>query len=310
MMAGRIKKALISLGALAGLVGHAHAFDVDPGDYTALPAGTSLYVNYSFYTTRDGASFTNGTGDPNASLDSYIGVARFVHYMDIGGMIVDPQVIIPYGWLYDGSLTPFGSLDNASGIGDPLVAATFWLVNKPHQDYGTYFGVTPFLSIPVGQYDENQLLNIGENRWKGILQVGLNQGLGNGFLIDLYADATWYGKNDDFRTELALPPGTTLTQDTSYEFQAWLRYNVNQTTSLNLGYAKYWGGDSYFHPGGAGKVATGFATDSQELRFALQKFVDPTLQLQAEVFKEVEQKGGFDEELQINFRVLKIFAAQ
>jgi hypothetical protein len=310
MMVSSMRKALIGLAAIAGVAGNAHAFDVDPGDYTALPAGTTLYVNYSFFTTRDGLSASvPGLSSSNASLDSYIGVARFVHYMNIGGMIVDPQVILPYGWLYNGNLgSGFGntSLDNASGFADPMVAATFWLVNKPDKDYSTYVGVTPFLSIPVGQYDENQLLNLGENRWKGILQVGLNQGLGHGFLIDLYADATFYGDNDKIRTELNLPAGTKLTQDNSYEVQAWLRYNVNKTTSLNLGYAKYWGGDQFL----SGLGPNGFGTDSQEVRFAVQKFVDPTWQLQAEVFKEVDQEAGFDEDVQVNFRVLKIFAAQ
>ena len=69
----------------------------DPGDYTPLPAGVNLGILYGQYATRD-TVYADGDKVPvDAGLNTIIGLARFVHYMDIGGVIVDPQIIVPFG---------------------------------------------------------------------------------------------------------------------------------------------------------------------------------------------------------------------
>ncbi|WP_235595634.1 transporter [Pseudomonas syringae] len=50
--------------------------------------------------------------------------------MDIGGITVDPQILLPFGHVYDARIGG-QSLGSASGMGDPIVGATFWLVNQP-----------------------------------------------------------------------------------------------------------------------------------------------------------------------------------
>ncbi len=63
----------------------ASAFDVDAGDYTALPAGTTLLAAYYQYASRD-AIFADGNRAPgNNRLDSNVGILRGVHYMNVGG---------------------------------------------------------------------------------------------------------------------------------------------------------------------------------------------------------------------------------
>ncbi|STV71642.1 QbdB protein [Klebsiella michiganensis] len=47
-----------------------------------------------------------------------------------GGFTVAPQVLMPYGRLFNGSLGG-ARLDSASGLGDPILAAPVWLVNNP-----------------------------------------------------------------------------------------------------------------------------------------------------------------------------------
>src|SRR5574343_1913090 len=63
----------------------ASAFDGDAGDYSALPAGTTLAAVYYQYASRD-AIFANGNRAPgNNRLDSNVGILRGVHYMKVGG---------------------------------------------------------------------------------------------------------------------------------------------------------------------------------------------------------------------------------
>jgi hypothetical protein len=140
--------------------------------------------------------------------------------MDVGGFTVAPQVLLPYGRLYNGSLNGV-RLDSASGLGDPILAAPVWLVNNP----STTFAIVPYLYLPAGSYDAGRTLNVGENRWKFDLQLGGVQQLGNGFATQLSTDVMWYGVNDD-----ATGIGTgRLKQDNTYQFQGWVAGRRPQT---------------------------------------------------------------------------------
>lgn len=97
----------------------AHAVDLNSQDLIPAPAGTDAILAYFTYATRDsftptgGGEIKQGTG-----LDSFVSIFRYVHYMDVGGFTVAPQVLMPYGRLYNGSLGG-ARLDSASGLGDP-----------------------------------------------------------------------------------------------------------------------------------------------------------------------------------------------
>ncbi|URR20371.1 transporter [Klebsiella quasipneumoniae] len=196
--------------------GPAHAVDLNSQDLIPAPAGTDAILGYFTYATRD--SFTpTGGGEikQETGLDSFVSIFRYVHYMDVGGFTVAPQVLLPYGRLYNGSLNGV-RLDSASGLGDPILAAPVWLVNNP----STTFAIVPYLYLPAGSYDAGRTLNVGENRWKFDLQLGGVQQLGNGFATQLSTDVMWYGVNDD-----ASGIGTgRLKQDNTYQFQGWVNW--------------------------------------------------------------------------------------
>ena len=126
--------------------GPAHAVDLNSQDLIPAPAGTDAVLGYFTYATRD--SFTpTGGGElkQETGLDSFVSIFRYVHYMDVGGFTVAPQVLLPYGRLYNGSLNGV-RLDSASGLGDPILAAPVWLVNNP----STTFAIVPYLYLPAG----------------------------------------------------------------------------------------------------------------------------------------------------------------
>ncbi|TVR13997.1 MAG: transporter [Planctomycetota bacterium] len=199
------------------------AIDVDAGDYEAAPPGTNLGLLYLQHASRDG-------------LNTNIGIYRAVHFMEIGGMTADPQILIPFGSL-EGRGTLADALGETRGVGDVILASTFWPQNDPER--GVWTGFTPYLYVPTGKYDRDSPLNLGENRWKFNLQVAHVRRLSERFSVDLVADVMFHGDNEDFG-----PDSQNLSQDPLYQAQGWLRYHTSPTSDFRFLVSHVWGGES------------------------------------------------------------------
>lgn len=269
----------------------AHALDVDPGDYTVLPAGTKLAVMYYQHAQRN-ATYANGNKAPgNNRLDSDIGLFRAVTYMDVGGYIIDPQIILPFGKLKaKGDLGPV--LGSNSGVGDMLVGGTLWF-NKPGSK--THFGITPFLSLPIGQYDKNDPLSLGENRWKFILNAGYITPLTDKVTLDLIGDFTAFGKNND-------SAGGTLKQKVQYQAQSYLRYHLDATTDLRGGLSYTWGGETSLNG-----VDQNNKQKTSKFNVGVAHFLRPTTQVLATYGRDISVENGFRENGRLNLRLLQVF---
>lgn len=291
-------RGLRNLGGLAAVCSalaspQVQAVDVDAGDYTALPAGTNLAMLYYQDASRD-AVFAHGDKVPvKASLDSQIGILRGVHFTEIGGYIVDPQFLLPFGSLDAGrDLSAMGSAD---GVGDLILAATVWLVNRPQT--GTYFGITPFVYAPTGSYDHNDALNLGENRWKFALQAGFISKLSDKVSLDLAADFTLYGDNDKYGASKA-----TLEQKPSAQFQGYLRYHLTPALDLRAGLSHTTGGETKV----AG-VSQDDAMRTTKASIGTAWFVAPDVQLMVNYGRDLSVRNGLREDRRINLRLLKAF---
>ncbi len=271
----------------------AHAVDVDAGDYTALPAGTNLALVYYQYAERDTLYRDGDKASSDARLRSDIGILRGVHFTELGGYIVDPQFLLPFGRLDAGGA--IGALGSESGIGDLILAATVWLRDDPANK--TYFGITPFVWLPTGSYDSDSALNLGENRWKAALQAGYITPLSKRLTLDLVGDVTWYGDNDDLGAG-----GATLKQDASYQVQTHLRYHLSDATHLGFNYSHTWGGETEIDGVGQGdRLSTG------KVALSMGHFFTPTVQVIVGVGKDVGVESGLEEDRRLNMRLLKVF---
>ena len=280
-------------GLLSGFCASASALDVDAGDYTALPAGTNLGLLYYQHAERN-RLYANGDKLPlDAGLDSDIGILRGVHFMELGGYIVDPQFLLPFGNVR--AKDDLSALGSDSGTGDLILAATVWLVNQPEQR--RYFGITPYLWLPTGSYDNDRAINLGENRWKGALQAGYIEGLGDKFSLDLVGDVTFFGKNDDFG-----PASQTLKQKPLFQAQAFLRYHVNERFDLRAGVSRLWGGET---------EVDGLDMDDKpntsKFNVGASWFFTPRDQLLVNFGRDLSVDNGFKEQGRVNLRLLHVF---
>ena len=289
-LAAAFGAALLAVGPRAG-----HALDVDPGDYAAAPPSTNLAIGYGLFGWNN--SFKTRTGDnvPNSHLDSQFGILRLVHYTDIAGITADPQIFIPFGFLNNGKLDG-EHLDAASGLGDIIIASTFWPINEPENK--RWLGITPFMFFPTGSYRNKQVLNIGENRYKGVLQLGFVQGFGDKWIVDVIGDTTFYGDNPNGGAS----GRSSVSQDNSYQFQTWLRYYITPEWAVGPGYSGTWGGTVE-----VGGDKSALSTEIQQLRLITQYFPLPDLQVSAQARTDVRTEGGYKQTVGLIFRVMKVF---
>lgn len=213
--------------------------DDDARDYIAAPAGTNaMVVYYKHITGHDTYDDGNKVGsDTNLSMN--IGVLRPVFYRNLGSFLIDPQVLIPFG---DASLNgpDIGNVDySTSGLGDPTIASTIWLINDPASK--TWLGFAPFVTIPLGEYNNDRVLNMGNNRWAFKGEVGFVKGFSD-IYIDLTGNVEFYTDNDSYTSA-----DLTLEQDPVYTLETHLSYDINDSFFISADY--------YYHNGGETTVA-------------------------------------------------------
>ncbi|RQS55177.1 transporter [Burkholderia sp. Bp8963] len=195
------------------------AIDYQPFDWVPLPAGQDVFMGYyEFAVHSEFNNVISGTAKGATSLNTNIGVARYLHYGLLGGHPYVLDFILPFGALTNGRIAGT-HLNDASGIGDPIASIGYWLVNDPANK--RYISAAIFVTLPVGTYDPKKSLNLGSNRWQTDLQLDYTQGLSDRFTIDVSGVWTYYGDNSD-----AGPGHQTLSQRSTYAAYVWLSYDV------------------------------------------------------------------------------------
>ena len=156
-----LKNSLVAIAVYLSL-SQVHAVDLDAGDYDYAPSGSNLAILYYQHATRDALYSGSDKVVGNYDLTSDVGIARYVHYTDVAGIHIAPQILIPFGRL-DAS-KDISDLGSSRGLGDIVLANIFFL----YHDASTHStsGITPYLFLPTGEYSSNKALNLGENRYK------------------------------------------------------------------------------------------------------------------------------------------------
>ncbi len=277
------------------LAQQAGAVDVNVADYTAAPAGTNLAMWYQQYTDADsyglqgGKTLSNGT-----SQKSNTSIVRLIHFTQIGGITINPQILLPFGHVYD-TKSDGQTIGGTSGMSDPIVGATIWLVNQPEAGVsGRYVALTPLVYVPVGEYNRHDAMNMGGNRWKGDLQLGWIEPLKGKLSMEWYADAVFYGDNSE-----AGNGSQRLEQDNSYELQGFLRYDLNPAQRVALGYAVNAGGKQYLDGD-----YNDSRTDSQQVRVEFQQMVGKHVQLSTQLFSDTRVVDGYKNDIGIKLRAM------
>ena len=271
------------------------AVDVDPGEYEAAPPGTSFLIGYGLFDWYEQFRDRSGNSVSDSHLNTQTGILRPVHFVDLWGITADPQFFLIYGWKDNAKLNG-DDVDGAHGFYDIILASTFWLLND--QEKKRWFGITPFLWLPVGNYNRGEILNTGNNRWQGAIQLGYVDHFSDKWAVDFYFDSTIYGDNESY-----FPSRSKMSQDPSYQFQTWLRYYLTDAWNVAPGYSATWGGYQRIKH----EPDPQLQTQAQQLRLATQYFFTPDLQFEAQARTDVWTEGGYQNTFGLHFRILKVF---
>jgi len=167
---------------------------------------------------------------PGASFDATLAMMGYAHTFSLGDRSAMAAIILPMGRVSgDASLAGLTASQSASGFGDPMVEFAVNVIGPKAQrnipdatryEPGFSMDLIADLAIPIGEYNSNQALNIGQNRWYGRLGAPIVWQLGDwvpGRRTTLeFLPAVWlFGNNTDY-------VGQTLKTDPLFQLDAHL----------------------------------------------------------------------------------------
>lgn len=233
--------AIVLAGSLIGY--RAAAQSIEPRAYSPAPVGTNFAI----------VAFSKSSGaipidpalplsDIDLKIDAVLGAyARSLNLIGRSGKF---DLIVPYAHL-NGKAVYFGQPveRDIHGFSDPLARLTILFHGAPAMtpaEFRSYrqdllLGVSVQVSIPVGQYDHERLLNLGGNRWSIKPELGASKSWGR-WNVETALGATFYTANNDFFG------GHKREQKPIYSAQGHVIYNVAPGTWVAANLSWFGGG--------------------------------------------------------------------
>ena len=240
-----IVRLLAVAGALILLPLGATAQDLEPRAYTNTPVGLNFVLTAYGYQTGDVITDASLPIE-DAEVDVHTTLLAYARSFGLLGKSAKFDVILPYGWA-SGSARVLGREHGreVDGFADPRVRVSVNLLGAPalslaefagyHQDF--ILGVTFSMWAPLGQYDDDKLLNLGNNRWAFKPEIGLSKALGP-LILELAPAVIFFTDNDEFLGD------NVRQQDPIYGVQGHAVYRFGEAFWAALDGTYYGGGET------------------------------------------------------------------
>jgi hypothetical protein len=205
-----------------------------------------------------------------ADIDAILALPGYARTFSLFDRAAMAAILLPMGRV-SGKTTAAGRTfdQSASGFGDPLIEFDINILGPPAQKtipdtvrYEPGFSVDLLadLALLIGEYDNDQPLNLGQNRWYGRLGLPIIWQLGPwvpGRRTTLeFLPAVWFfGTNDDY-------VGQTLKTDPLFQLDAHFTRDFTERFWGALDLSWYYGGRASID-GIEGRRSTTWALDSR-----------------------------------------------
>jgi len=208
-MLGRSKLGLAPAALAGGLIqaaaSGAQAQSIEPRAYAPAPTGVN-FVLVGYAHAQGGPSLDTSLPVSDAKLTVDGPILGYVRALDLWGKSAKIDVIAPYQWLSGSAIYQDQPVQRSvDGFGDPLARLSVILYGasamKPaafrsyRQD--VIVGASLQVSVPVGQYDGDKLINIGAHRWSFKPEIGISKAIGP-WSLEGQGSVTFFTDNPDF----------------------------------------------------------------------------------------------------------------
>lgn len=238
-----------ALLALVGLPALGLAQDLEPRRWTHLPVGTNILgLGYAF--TSGDLSFDPVLQVQDARVEMQTATVSYMRTFALGDRTARLDLVIPMqSGRWNGLVSGTPTSVARDGLGDPVVrlSANFFgapaLSGKEFADYRrehpvqTSLGAALEVKLPLGEYQDDKLLNLGANRFYISPQLGVLHTSGE-WSYELTGTTYFFTDNNDFFN------GSTLEQDPLFAVQAHVVKTFGQDWWISAGAAYSWAGES------------------------------------------------------------------
>lgn len=233
--------------ALSGLAPAAQ--DLEPRRWTHLPVGTNI----------GGLAYANVRGDvffdpvlqlEDVTVETNGAAASYVRAFAVFGLTGRLDLIVPWQRTrWEGLVSGVPDSRTQEGFDDPWVRLSVGLVGAPAlsgkefldhhaaRPVRTVVGAGLGVKLPLGEYDPDRLLNIGQNRFVLQPQVGAVHFRGP-WSYELTGSTFLFADNDDFFG------GSELEQDPIYALQAHVVHTFENQSWVSAGAGYNSGGET------------------------------------------------------------------
>jgi Putative MetA-pathway of phenol degradation len=200
----RIGAALVVV-AMVGTALSCEAQDLEPRAYSNTPVGMNFLLLGYAYTWGD-VTFDPSTPIENAELTAHSAYLGYAHAFGVWGRSAKLDIVLPYAWVSGTAEFAGQPRDRyVDGFGDPRVRVSALLYGGPAlslEDFADYepdfiVGASLAVTLPLGQYDPDKLVNIGTHRWSVKPELGVSKTFGP-VTLELVPSVTFYTVNNDF----------------------------------------------------------------------------------------------------------------
>jgi len=235
--------AALVVSVLLFMAAQAHAAEIEPRAYANTPVGVNFLI--AGYLYSDGGLSTAGSSPiKDAQLNIHSEALAYARSLDVWGKSGKFDIIMSYSELSGTAMVAGQTRErNVSGLNDPRFRFSVNFYGAPAlsvQEFANYqqeliIGASVQVSAPLGQYDKDKLVNIGNNRWFIKPDVGISKAWGP-LSLEFSTGVYIYSKNEDFFG------GNTLQEDPLYSTQAHITYSFGRGIWAALSFNYDYGG--------------------------------------------------------------------
>lgn len=182
----------------------ASAQDLEPRAFSPAPVGLNI-VSVAYNYADGNVFFDQSLPVEDATGSVHTATVAYLRTLSVFGATAKLTVAVPFAWGdYEGLWTGEPAFASRRGFRDPAVGLTVAILGAPVLEpeqlrsyrEKTVAGVSVMTVAPLGQYDSDQLINLGSNRWAFRTRLGLSHRVGR-WILETMGDVWFFTENSN-----------------------------------------------------------------------------------------------------------------